>query len=61
MIVFSLAGIELGRVRVPELTGNLCFGREDGHDLYIAASTSIYLIRTHTVDAWAGRHGSGIS
>jgi gluconolactonase len=60
VIVFSPAGIELGRVKVPELTGNLCFGGTDGQDLYIAASTSIYLIRTHTVDAWAGRHGSGV-
>ena len=60
VIVFSPAGTELGRIRVPELTGNLCFGGEDGHDLYIAASTSIYLIRTQTVDAWAGRHGSRV-
>ena len=60
VIVFSPAGIELGRIGVPELTGNLCFGGEDGHDLYIAASTSIYLIRTQTVDAWAGRHGSRV-
>lgn len=56
VIVFSPVGKELERIRVPELTGNLCFG-VDGHDLYIAASTSIYLIRTKTIDAWAGRHG----
>lgn len=60
VIVFNPAGIELGRIRVPELTGNLCFGGEDGHELYIAASTSIYLIQTQTVDAWAGRHTSRV-
>lgn len=59
VIVFSPAGVELGRIRVPELTGNLCFGGDDGHDLYIAASTSIYRIRTRTADAWAGRVGVG--
>ncbi len=56
VIVFSPDGTELGRINVPELTGNLCFGGEDGQDLYIAASTSIYRIRTQTVDAWAARH-----
>jgi gluconolactonase len=56
VIVFGPDGGELGRIRVPELTGNLCFGGADGHDLYIAASTSIYRIRTLTSDAWAMRH-----
>jgi gluconolactonase len=56
VVVFSPAGIELGRIKVPELTGNLCFGGESGHDLYIAASTSIYLIRTLAADAWSSRH-----
>lgn len=46
IIVFGPAGIELGRIPVPELTGNLCFGGESGRELYIAASTSIYRIRT---------------
>ncbi|WP_252946612.1 SMP-30/gluconolactonase/LRE family protein [Oceanicola sp. 502str15] len=55
VIVFDADGREIGRVRVPELTGNLCFGGEDGRDLYIAASTSIYRIRTETTDAWAAQ------
>ncbi len=55
VIVFSPMGVELGRILVPELTGNLCFGGSGGHDLYIAASTSIYRIQTQTLDAWAGR------
>ena len=52
VIVFDPRGAELGRVIVPELTGNLCFGGADGHDLYIAASTCIYRIRTQTHAAW---------
>jgi gluconolactonase len=55
VIVFDPSGQELGRILVPELTGNLCFGGPDGRDLYIAASTSIYRIRTETTDAWAKR------
>ncbi|QHQ36301.1 SMP-30/gluconolactonase/LRE family protein [Algicella marina] len=55
VIVFAPDGAELGRILVPELTGNLCFGGVDGHSLFIAASTSIYRIATMTSDAWAGR------
>ena len=55
VIVFNADGREIGRVYVPELTGNLCFGGADGTDLYIAASTSIYRIATLTRDAWTGR------
>lgn len=56
VIVFAPDGTEIGRIEVPELTGNLCFGGADGKDLYIAASTSIYRIHTLTRDAWAARH-----
>lgn len=52
VIVFDEAGDEIGRVLVPELTGNLAFGGVDGRDLYIAATTSIYRLRTATTDAF---------
>lgn len=52
VIVFSPAGVEIGRIPVPELTGNLAFGGEDGRDLFIAASTSIYRVRTTVRDAF---------
>lgn len=55
VIVFAADGRELGRIAVPELVGNLCFGGDDGRDLYIAATTSIYRVRTNVLDAWAGR------
>jgi gluconolactonase len=35
-------------VPAPERVANLCFGGPGGHDLYIAASSSLYRIRTAT-------------
>jgi gluconolactonase len=49
--VFSPAGELIERVAVPEKIANVCFGGEDGSTLYIAASTSLYRIRTTTQDA----------
>lgn len=59
VIVFDPTGAEIGRILVPELTGNLCFGGPTGRDLYIAASTSIYRISTLTRDAFGPPSGSG--
>ena len=44
--VFTPDGEQLLHVPVPEKVANLCFGGPDGRDLYIAASTSLYRIRT---------------
>lgn len=44
--VISAAGERLARVPVPETVANLCFG-DDGW-LWIAATTSVYRIRTRT-------------
>lgn len=53
--IFAPDGERLGSVPVPEVIANLCFGGPDGHDLYVAASTSLYRIRTLTRDAtWPG-------
>ncbi|MGH3423210.1 MAG: SMP-30/gluconolactonase/LRE family protein [Nocardioidaceae bacterium] len=49
--VFSPSGQMLERVAVPEKVANLCFS-DDGM-LYIAASTSLYGIRTNVTDAAA--------
>lgn len=49
--VFSPSGMPLGHLPVPEVVGNLCFGGREGHDLYIAATTSIYHIKTTVQDA----------
>lgn len=44
-------GEHLGHLPVPEMVANLCFGGEDGMDLYIAATTSIYHLRVTVRDA----------
>jgi gluconolactonase len=44
--VISSAGEHLGVVRVPENTGNLTWGGDDWHTLYIPSSTGLYTIRT---------------
>lgn len=40
----SPEGTLLGKILVPELVSNLCFGGRSKHQLYITASTSIYRI-----------------
>ena len=49
--VFAPDGEFLLHVPVPEKIGNLCFGGPDGRDLYIAATTSLYRIKTMTRNA----------
>jgi gluconolactonase len=49
--VLSPAGELLLKIPVPEVVSNVCFGGDDGRDLYITASTSLYRIRTATVQA----------
>ena len=49
--VFTPEGEQILHVPVPEKAANVCFGGPDGHDLYIAASTSLYRIKTTTTNA----------
>ncbi len=56
--VFDPDGSLLLTIPVPETVGNLCFGGPDGTDLFIAASTSIYHLRTRTRDAAAVRRAA---
>ena len=44
--VFTPGGEFLLHVPVPEKVANLCFGGPDGQDLYIAAASSLYRIKT---------------
>jgi gluconolactonase len=55
--VLDPAGAVVARVPVPETVANVCFGGPDGTDLYVAATTSLYRIRTHARDAAAHRAG----
>jgi gluconolactonase len=49
--VFSPSSEELLFIPVPEVVANLCFGGDDGDELFIAATTSLYRIRTTTREA----------
>ena len=44
--VISPAGEHLGTILVPENTGNMTWGGDDWHTLFIPSSTSLYSIRT---------------
>jgi len=46
--VFDPTGAELLFLPVPEVVANLCFGGDDGTELFIAATTSLYRIPTLT-------------
>lgn len=49
--VFGPDGSLVLQVPVPEPVANLCFGGPDGDDLYITATSSLYLIKTTTRNA----------
>jgi gluconolactonase len=49
--VYEPDGTLLERIRIPEVVANVCFGGPDGTDLFVAASTSLYRLRTTTRDA----------
>lgn len=49
--IFTPDGHHIGTIPTPEKVGNLAFGGEDGSDLFIAANTSLYHIKTSTSDA----------
>lgn len=51
--VYAPDGTRLGKIAVPEIVGNVCFGGADGSTLFIAASTSLYRVRTSTRSAVA--------
>jgi gluconolactonase len=44
--VYSPRGEHIGRVRVPEVVGNLCWGGEDWRSLLLTASRSLYRVTT---------------
>jgi len=49
--VFATDGALLGHIAVPETVSNCTFGGDDGQDLFLTATTSLYRIRTTTTAA----------
>ncbi len=52
--IISSQGKYLGRIRTPEHAANMAWG-DDGHSLYIAASSSIYKVRLVAMGKLAGK------
>ncbi len=52
--VFAPDGTRLGKVPVPELVANVCFGGPDGTTLFIAASSGLYRLPTRVRGASPG-------
>ncbi len=46
--LFAPDGTRLGKILVPETPANLCFGGQDGDELFITARTSLYHIKLTT-------------
>lgn len=49
--VYAPNGQRLARIGMPAAVGNVCFGGQDGRDLFIACSDAIWRLRTKTRDA----------
>ena len=52
--VWSPAGKLLGRIRIPEVCGNICFGGPKRNRLFMAGSQSLYAVYTATQGAAPG-------
>jgi gluconolactonase len=54
VLVFNPAGKLIGRIRLPEVCANLCFGGPKRDRLFMAASQSLYMMQTATQGAAPG-------
>ena len=52
--VWNPDGKLIGRIRLPEVCGNICFGGAKRNRLFMAASQSIYAVYTATQGAGPG-------
>jgi len=52
--VWTPAGKLIGRIRLPEVCGNICFGGPKRNRLFMAASQSLYAFYTSTQGAGPG-------
>ena len=54
VLVWTPDGKLLGRIRIPEICGNLCFGGPKRNRLFMAGSQSLYAVYTQTQGAAPG-------
>lgn len=57
---FAPDGTLLGKILVPELVSNICFGGYDGHRMFITATTSVYRVFVDTQGAEPWTRGKGL-
>ncbi len=56
---FAADGTLLGKILVPQVVSNLCFGGQDGHRLFITATTAVYRIFVDVRGAEPWTRGAG--
>ncbi len=56
---FAPDGQLLGKILVPEVVSNLCFGGRDGHRMFITATSSVFrvFVDVHGAETWARGQG----
>ena len=54
VLVFNPPGKLIGRIRLPEVCANLCFGGPKRDRLFMAASQSLYMLHVATQGAAPG-------
>ena len=47
VVVWNPDGKLIGRIRLPEVCGNICFGGPKRNRLFICGTTSLYAVLTH--------------
>src|SRR5262249_7289111 len=54
VLVYNAQGKMIGRIRLPEICANLCFGGPKRNQLLMTASQSVYLLQVNTQGAAPG-------
>ena len=54
VLVYNAQGKLIGRIRLPEVCANLCFGGPKRNHLFMTASQSIYLLQVQDAGRGAG-------
>ena len=54
VLVYTAQGKMIGRIRLPEICANLCFGGPKRNQLFMTASQSVYMLQVNTQGAAPG-------
>ena len=59
MHCFDASGTLLGKIRVPQVVSNICFGGRDGQRMFITATTAVYRVFVDVKGAEPWTRGRG--